>query len=71
MAITLQELLNRLRENRRYAALRDIFTAMNEADTAALFDELPEPELPVMFRLLPKELRRRRSSRWSRRRRSC
>lgn len=56
MAITLPELLKRLMENRRYTALRDIFTAMNEADTAALFDELPESELPVIFRLLPKDL---------------
>lgn len=56
MAIMLADILSRLISNRRYSSLRDILTIMNEADAAAVFDELPEEDLPILFRLLPKDL---------------
>ncbi len=43
-------------ENKKYATLRDILVTMNPADIAAVFSELEEDKLPLLFRLLPKEM---------------
>ena len=43
-------------EDKKYATLRDILVTMNPADIAALFDSMEEQRLPLLFRLLPKEL---------------
>lgn len=40
---------------KKYASLRDILVTMNPSDVAGLFDGLEEKQIPVMFRLLPKE----------------
>ncbi len=45
-----------LLEEKKYAAIRDIFIEMNPADIAALLNDLPKDRTPVLFRLLPKEL---------------
>lgn len=42
-------------EAREYAAARELLIEPEPQDIAALFDELPESELPLLFRLLPKE----------------
>ena len=41
---------------KKYTRLRNILTEMNPADIVSVFEELPEKELPVIFRILPKEL---------------
>ena len=41
---------------KKYATLRDILSTMNSADVAALFADLDPQQLPLLFRLLPKEL---------------
>ncbi len=43
-------------EEKKYATLRDILVTMNPADIAAMFSGLEEDRLPLLFRLLPKEL---------------
>ena len=43
-------------EEKKYATLRDILVTMNSADIAAVFASQDETRLPVLFRLLPKEL---------------
>ena len=43
-------------EEKKYAALRDILATMNPADVAEVFSELEERQIPLLFRLLPKEL---------------
>ena len=43
-------------EDKKYATLRDILVTMNPTDIAGLFDGLEEKQIPLMFRLLPKEL---------------
>ena len=43
-------------EEKKYAALRDILQVMNPSDIAALFLDLEEERIPLLFRLLPKEL---------------
>jgi magnesium transporter len=54
---TLKNSIVRLTEEKKYATLRDIMSTMNAADLAALFEEdIPESVLPLLFRLLPKEL---------------
>ena len=41
---------------KKYATLRDILVTMNPADIAAIFSSVEETGLPLLFRLLPKEL---------------
>lgn len=50
-----EEILN-LCEEKKYARIRSILSDMNPSDIAALFDEFPEEEAILIFRLLPKEL---------------
>ncbi len=45
-----------LLEEKKYATLRDILVTMNPADIAALLFGLQETKIPLVFRLLPKEL---------------
>lgn len=42
--------------DKKYATLRDILVTMNPSDIAGLFGGLEETQIPLMFRLLPKEL---------------
>lgn len=52
----LEETINTLLDSKKYAMLRDILVTMNAADIAALFEDLQQEKLPLLFRLLPKEL---------------
>lgn len=53
---TLESTLKTLVENKRYSSVKDILVTMNPSDIAAIFDDLTEEQLPIMFRLLPKAL---------------
>ena len=53
---TLEKTIETLTEQKKYPALRDILVTMNPADVAALFDALEERTLPLLFRLLPKDI---------------
>ncbi len=44
-----------LLEDKKYKTLRDILTTMNPSDIAAIFDDLEDRQIPLVFRLLPKE----------------
>ncbi len=48
-------LLSLLNE-KKYTTLREILVTMNPSDVAGLFDALEEQRIPVLYRLLPKEL---------------
>jgi len=48
--------LLRMLEEKKYAGLRDILLVMNPSDIATLFLDMEEERLPLLFRLLPKEL---------------
>ncbi len=48
--------LSALLDEKKYASLRDILTTMNPTDIAAIFAEMEQDRLPLLFRLLPKEL---------------
>ena len=43
-------------EDKKYSTLRDILVTMNPADIAGIFNSLEDKRIPLMFRLLPKEL---------------
>ena len=51
----IQKALLRMLEEKKYAALRDILLVMNPSDVAALFNDIEEERIPLLFRLLPKE----------------
>ncbi len=53
-----QELLTRIEEllvQKDYITLRSTLTELQEADIAALIGELSDDDIPIVFRLLPKE----------------
>ena len=50
-----EKALLKMLDEKKYASLRDILVTMNPSDVAGLFDGLEENQIPVMFRLLPKE----------------
>ena len=51
-----EKALRRMLEEKKYQALKDLLVVMNPADVAALFQTLEEEKIPLLFRLLPKEL---------------
>ncbi len=52
----LEERVGTLLHERKYAELRALLVELNAADIAALLEEIEEEQLPIVFRLLPKEL---------------
>lgn len=40
---------------KKYSRLRELLSELNPADIALILDEIPKKELPVIFRILPKE----------------
>ena len=48
--------LQKMLEEKKYAALRDILLVMYPSDIAELFYDVEEEKIPLIFRLLPKEL---------------
>ena len=51
-----EKALTAMLEEKKYATLRDILATMNPSDIAAVFQGLEDKQIPVMYRLLPKEL---------------
>ena len=50
-----EKALIKMLEDKKYVTLRDILATMNPSDVAAIFADLEDKQIPVMFRLLPKE----------------
>ena len=53
---TLKPSIKALVEVKKYATLRDILTTMNAADIASLLEDIDDQMVPLLYRLLPKEL---------------
>lgn len=51
----MEEIIELMAE-KRYAELKEMLAAMEPADIAYLFDDFPERNMPLLYRLLPKEL---------------
>ena len=54
--VVLEETIVKLTEAKKYASLRDFLATLNPADMAGAFTALSDQALPLVFRLLPKEL---------------
>ncbi len=52
----MEEKILELIEAKKYGTLREMLSEMEPADLAAIFEEVSERELPVIFRILPKSL---------------
>ena len=55
-SVTVEQTLGKLLQEKRYSAIRDVLVTMNPADIAAVFNGVQREQLPLLFRLLPKEL---------------
>lgn len=51
----IQELAEEMLSERKYSMLRQMLGNLNAADIALLFDEIDKKEIPLLYRLLPKE----------------
>ncbi len=54
--LDLEATILKLTEAKKYASLRDFLATLNAADIAEAFSSLSEQALPLVYRLLPKEL---------------
>lgn len=52
----LEEKILNLVEGKKFGLLKELLSEMNAADLAPVFEEISERDLPVVFRILPKEL---------------
>ena len=53
--VTVEKTIKALLDEKKYPTLKDILITMEPADIAAVFEELDEQRMPLLFRLLPKE----------------
>ncbi len=53
---TIEKMITALLDERKFATLRDVLDTMAPADIAALLDDMPHERMPLLFRLLSKEL---------------
>ena len=54
-SIHFDKTIKSLLDEKKYQTLKDILVTMEPADIAAVFEELDEGRVPLLFRLLPKE----------------
>ena len=54
--VTLTETIRVLLEEKKYNTLRDILETMKPYDIALVFEELQDEKMPILFRIMPKEL---------------
>ena len=54
--LILEKTIGKLLDEKKYPTLRDILTTMNPSDLAGIFQGLTQERIPLLFRLLPKEL---------------
>lgn len=52
----MEEKILELVGEKKYGLVKQLLSEMNPADVAAVFEEIPENEQPVIFRIMPKEL---------------
>ena len=54
--VTLTETIKVLLDDKKFSTLRDILITMKPYDIAAVFENLQDEKMPILFRILPKEL---------------
>ena len=53
--VTIEKTIRALLDDKKYQTLKDILVTMEPTDIVAVFEELEEERMPLLFRLLPKE----------------
>ena len=56
LKVTLTETIKILLDEKKFNTLRDILVTMKPYDIAAVFESLQDEKMPILFRILPKEL---------------
>lgn len=56
VSVTLVETIKVLLDDKKFSTLRDILVTMKPFDIAAVFENLQDEKMPILFRILPKEL---------------
>ena len=54
--LILEKPIGKLLDEKKYPTLRDILITMNPSDLAGIFEGMEQERIPLLFRLLPKEL---------------
>lgn len=54
--MTMGKTIESLLEQKKYVTIRDVLATMQAIDIAALFNDIDQDRLPLLYRLLPKEL---------------
>lgn len=54
--VTFTETIKVLLDDKKFSTLRDILITMKPFDIAAVFENLQDEKMPILFRILPKEL---------------
>ena len=54
--LILEKTIGKLLDEKKYPTLRDILITMNPSDLAGIFEGMVQERIPLLFRLLPKEL---------------
>ena len=54
--VTLTETIKLLLDDKKFSTLRDFLITMKPFDIAAVFENLQDEKMPILFRILPKEL---------------
>ena len=57
MAVQIEKTIRKLLDEKKYQTLKDILVTMEPADIAAVFENLEEERIPVLFRLLSRRIR--------------
>ncbi len=52
----IEKTIQKLLEEKKYHTLKDVMSTMEPADIAGVFEEIEEDRIPILFRLLPKEI---------------
>ena len=56
LTVTLDTMLTTLLAEKKYSTIKDMLVTMNPADVALVFEDMEEDRIPLLFRLLPKDM---------------
>lgn len=54
--ITVDQTIDKLLDEKKFKTLKDILTTMNAYDIAVMMEDMDDTKIPLLFRMLPKEL---------------
>ena len=54
-SIKIDHIIDELLEEKKFATIKDILSTINASEVIVLFEHIDKKEVPVIFRLLPKD----------------